>query len=106
MPNRGDRDKEWIRFDFWRQKEWRTCFVATAAYGTETAQEIDILREFRDVILLPNSLGARFVSFYYRTSPPIADFISRHDILRAIVRKGFVAPIVAILDLSKNLWVN
>jgi hypothetical protein len=100
--------KDWARFDLWRQKEsgWRACFIATAAYGTDTAQEIDILREFRDVILLPNSLGAKFVSFYYRTSPPIADFISRHDVLRAIVREGFVAPIVAILGLSKNLWEN
>jgi len=85
-------------------KEDEGCFIATAAYGTDTAQEIDILRKFRDEILLPNSLGTQFVSFYYRTSPPIADFISRHDVLRTIVREGFVAPIVDILDLSKNLW--
>ena len=102
MPKR----KDWAVFDLWRQKEsgWRACFIATAAYGTDTAQEIDILREFRDVILLPNSLGAKFVSFYYRTSPPIADFISRRDVLRAIVRKGLIDPIVAILGLSKKLW--
>lgn len=80
------------------------CFIATAAYGTNTAQEIDILREFRDKILLPNSLGAEFVSFYYETSPPIADFISQHDVLRTIVREGFVVPIVAILKWSHNLW--
>lgn len=80
------------------------CFIATAAYGTDTAHEIDILREFRDEILLSNSLGARLVSFYYRTSPPIANFISRHDVLRTTVREGFVDPIVVILNLSKNLW--
>jgi len=80
------------------------CFIATAAYGTDTAQEIDILREFRDEILLPNSLGARFVSVYYRTSPPIADFISQWDVLRTIVRVGFVNPIVAILNFSHSLW--
>jgi len=81
------------------------CFFATAAYGTDTAEEIDILREFRDKVLLPNSLGARFVSLYYRTSPPIADFISRHEVLKTAVRVGFVDPIVRILNWSHDLWL-
>ena len=80
------------------------CFIATAAYGTDTAHEIDILREFRDEVLLTNSLGAQFVSFYYRTSPPIADFISQHAILTTIVREGFIDPIIAILNWTHNLW--
>ncbi|MDH4291690.1 MAG: Ig domain-containing protein, partial [Dehalococcoidia bacterium] len=80
------------------------CFVATAAYGIDTAQEIDTLREFRDTVMLPNSLGAEFVSFYYRTSPPIADFISQHEVLRTAVRVGFVNPIVKILNWSHDLW--
>jgi len=80
------------------------CFIATAAYGTDTAKEIDILREFRDAVLLPNSLGAKFVSLYYKTSPPIADFISQHEVLRTAVRVGFVDPIVAILNWSRDLW--
>jgi len=80
------------------------CSIATAAYGTDTAKEIDILREFRDEVLLPNSLGAEFVSLYYKTSPPIADFISYHEVLRTAVRVGFVDPIVAILNWSHDLW--
>jgi len=80
------------------------CLIATAAYGTDTAKEIDILREFRDEVLLPNSLGAKFVSFYYRTSPPIANLISQHEVLRTVVRMGFVDPIVKILIWSHNLW--
>ena len=80
------------------------CFIATAAYGTDTAKEIDILREFRDTVLLPNSLGAKFVSFYYRTSPPIANFISHHEVLRTVVRVGFVDPIVKILNWTHDLW--
>jgi C1A family cysteine protease len=79
------------------------CFIATAAYGTDTARELDVLREFRDEVLLPNALGAEFVSFYYETSPPIADFISQHDILRTAVRVGFVDLIVAILDWGHDL---
>jgi len=80
------------------------CFIATAAYGTDTAKEIDILREFRDEVLLPNSLGAKLVSFYYRTSPPIANFISQHEVLTTVVRVGFIDPIVKILNWSHALW--
>lgn len=72
------------------------CFIATAAYGTTKTQEIAILRKFRDEVLLPNSLGAQFVSFYYKISPPIAHFISEHDFLRAIVR-GLVCPMLWLL---------
>jgi nitrous oxidase accessory protein NosD len=80
------------------------CFIATAAYGTDTAKEIDILREFRDTVLLPNSLGAEFVSLYYKISPPIANFISQHEVLRTAVRVGLVDPIVKILIWSHDLW--
>jgi len=80
------------------------CFIATAAYGTPTAEQIDILREFRDEVLLPNRLGAVLVSFYYRASPPIAGFISRHEVLRTIVRKGFIDPLVAVMKCSQSLW--
>jgi nitrous oxidase accessory protein NosD len=86
------------------QPPHQICFIATAAYGTDRAREIDILREFRDTVLLPNSLGARFVSLYYKISPAIADFISQHEVLRTSVRVGFVDPIVAILNWTHDLW--
>ena len=80
------------------------CFIATAAYGTPAAEQIDVLREFRDVVLLPNRLGSEFVSLYYKTSPPVAEFISRHEVLKAAVRVGFIDPIVAVLNWSYALW--
>jgi alpha-tubulin suppressor-like RCC1 family protein len=81
------------------------CFIATAVYGTDTARQLDILREFRDTVLLPNNLGAKFVSFYYRTSPSIANFISQHEVLRTVVRVGFIDPIVKMLTWNHALWV-
>ncbi len=81
-----------------------SCFIATAAYGTDSAVEINILREFRDAVLLPNALGAGFVSFYYTTSPPIADFISQNEFLRTAVRVGFVDQIVRLVSWSYNMW--
>jgi hypothetical protein len=82
------------------------CFVATAAYGTDTAEEVDLLREFRDVVLLPSGLGAEFVSLYYQVSPPIAEVIWQHEFLRRAVRVGFVNPIVAILNWSHASWLE
>lgn len=82
----------------------RECWFATAARGTDTAKEIDILREFRDMVLLPNRPGAKFVSLYYETSPLIVDFISQHEVLRTAVRVGFIDPIVKILDWTHDLW--
>jgi hypothetical protein len=80
------------------------CFIATAAYGTETASQLDILRDFRDQVLLKNALGSRFVAAYYRASPPLADFIAKSDFLRAIVRDVLLDPVVNLLQLSQNLW--
>ena len=80
------------------------CFIATAAYGTETASQLDILRDFRDQVLLDSTLGSRFVMAYYRVSPPVADFIAKSDFLRAVVREVLIDPVVNLLQWSQDLW--
>lgn len=62
------------------------CFIATAAFGSAMAPEVARLREFRDSCLLTNGPGRAFVDFYYRVSPPIADFIGGDEDLRQITR--------------------
>jgi Beta-propeller repeat len=62
------------------------CFIATAAYGSSLAPYVKVLSQFRDRFLLTNGIGRRFVHFYYTHSPPMADFIQKHDNLRAMVR--------------------
>ena len=77
------------------------CFIATAAYGTPMAEEIQILREFRDEYLLHNTVGRSLVDFYYKVSPPMAEFITEHPSLKQIVRAGLV-PAVAMSTMAVN----
>jgi len=62
------------------------CFIATAAYGTPCAEEIQHLRNFRNQHLLKNNIGKKFVELYYKYSPPLAEFISDKPKLRTAVR--------------------
>jgi len=59
------------------------------------APEVRYLRAFRDQVLLPSAAGREFVRWYYEFSPPVADYLRRHDGLRALVR-GALAPLVAL----------
>jgi|GEM_PF-6532358 len=72
------------------------CFIATAAYGTASAPQVDRLREFRDTYLLTNRAGVAFVRAYYRLTPPVARLIAAHEPARAGVRTC-LAPVVAVV---------
>jgi len=80
------------------------CFIATAAYGTPMAEEIQILREFRDEYLLTNLMGQALVDFYYKVGPLIAEFITEHQSLKPIVRAGLV-PAVAMSTMVVNTTI-
>jgi hypothetical protein len=82
------------------------CFIATAAYGTPTAKEIDVLREFRDGVLLKSTVGSQFVALYYQFSPPIADVIAGNEVLRTLVREFLVDPIVWVVEATGDIWRN
>jgi hypothetical protein len=71
------------------------CFIATAAYGSENAAAVRILREFRDLYLQTNAEGRAFVRWYYSFSPPAARFITEHPALKPFVRAA-LAPAVAV----------
>ncbi len=77
------------------------CFIATAAYGTPMAEEIQILRDFRDEYLLTEPLGQALVDIYYRVSPPIAEFIREHPSLKPVVRAGLL-PAVTMSAVAVN----
>jgi len=70
------------------------CFIATAAYGTPMAGEVQTLRDFRDEYLITTPLGHAFVNLYYKLSPPIAEFITDHPSLKPVVRDGLLPAVV------------
>lgn len=60
------------------------CLIATAAYGTELAPQVQFLREIRDNTVMSTSTGAAFMTkfntLYYSFSPTIADLERENQI--------------------------
>src|SRR3569832_2183231 len=69
------------------------CFVATAAYGSVMANDVEVLRRFRDMALAANALGELGVETYYTFGPALAGVIGESDLLRSSAR-DVLAPIV------------
>jgi hypothetical protein len=72
------------------------CFIATAAFGSGMAEEVMTLRKFRDEHLLNNGPGRGFVDFYYRHSPPVADYLRGHEFTRTGVRWALYPLVFAV----------
>jgi hypothetical protein len=70
------------------------CFVATAAYGSRLANDVEMLRRFRDVMLQSTVLGELAVETYYTFGPAVAGVIGESELLRTLAR-DFLSPIVA-----------
>jgi uncharacterized repeat protein (TIGR01451 family) len=72
------------------------CFIATASYGSYLHPHVQVLREFRDNVLLKTDWGRALVEFYYRHSPDLACYIGEHDSLRVLTR-SLLAPVVLVV---------
>lgn len=71
------------------------CFIATAAYGSYLAPQVQLLRKFRDGFLLTNAPGRAFVGWYYHYGPYGARFINEHPWLKVPVRLALL-PLIAL----------
>jgi peptide/nickel transport system substrate-binding protein len=83
------------------------CLIATAAFGSELAPQVQELREFRDGLALKTMAGASFMNvfngWYYSFSPNVADYERDQGWLRSAVRTS-VYPLLGILDLSTSVF--
>lgn len=83
------------------------CFIATAVYGDVLSPEVACLRHYRDTVLNATKTGRAFIKFYYFTSPSIASVITKSDLLKSVVRKSLLDPLVALLKVHyQNLRNN
>ena len=74
------------------------CLIATAAYGTELAPQVQMLREVRDGAVMGTAAGAAFMSgfnqAYYSFSPTVADWERQNPAFQEAVR-ALITPMIA-----------
>lgn len=78
------------------------CLIATAAYGTELAPQVQFLREIRDNTVMSTTSGAAFMTgfnmLYYSFSPTIADWERENPVFQEAVR-AFITPMISTLSI-------
>ncbi len=80
------------------------CLIATAAYGTEMAPQVQFLREIRDNQLMSTSSGASFMTgfnqLYYSFSPYVADYERENPAFKELVKIG-ITPLLSSLSIME-----
>ena len=78
------------------------CLIATAAFGSEMAPQVQLLREIRDNTVLQTESGSAFMTgfnqFYYSFSPAIADYERENPAFKEAV-KLMLTPLLTSLTL-------
>ncbi len=85
------------------------CLIATAAYGSEMASQVQILREVRDSTVLSTNSGNAFMNafnlIYYSFSPTIADWERQSPIFKNMVQTT-ITPLLATLSLLHTVDID
>ena len=84
--------------------EERRCLIATAAFGSELAPQVQVLRGFRDGFVMKTFAGESFMkafdAFYYSWSPYMAQAEYGNPTLRTLVKLS-IYPLIYSLELSR-----
>ena len=85
------------------------CLIATAAFGSELAPQVQQLRELRDNTILSTQSGATFMTgfnqFYYSFSPAIADFERENPLFREAI-KLTITPMLTSLSILNYVNID
>ena len=85
------------------------CLIATAAFGSEMAPQVQLLREIRDDTVLKTESGSAFMTkfnnFYYLFSPTIADYERENPLFKESV-KLLLTPLLTSLTLLQFVDID
>ncbi len=85
------------------------CLIATAAFGSELAPQVQMLREIRDNTVLSTTSGTAFMigfnQFYYSFSPTIADWERENPIFQDAVRIA-ITPLLTSLSILNHVDID
>ena len=91
------------------QKEGGGCLIATAAFGSEMAPQVQFLREIRDNTVMSTQSGTAFMTgfnqFYYSFSPAVADYERENPVFKEAV-KVTLTPLLTSLTLLNYVEVD
>ncbi len=79
-----------------------SCLIATAAYGTELAPQVQFLREVRDNTVLSTASGVSFMTgfntLYYSFAPTVADWERENPAFQEAVM-ALITPMISTLSI-------
>ena len=85
------------------------CLIATAAFGSELAPQVQLLREIRDNTILQTESGSTFMTgfnqFYYSFSPAVADYERENPVFKEAVRVT-LTPLLTSLTLLQYVDID
>ena len=100
---------EIVNEDITTEENGGGCLIATAAYGSEMAPQVQFLRELRDNTVLQTHSGTSFMTgfnqFYYSFSPAVADYERENPVFREAV-KLTLTPLLTSLTLLNYVDID
>ena len=85
------------------------CLIATAAFGSEMAPQVQFLREIRDGKVMATQSGTAFMTgfnqFYYSFSPAVADYERENPVFKETVKVA-LTPMLSSLALLNFVNVD
>ena len=85
------------------------CLIATAAFGSELAPQVQQLRELRDGTVLNTESGMAFMTafnqIYYSFSPAVADFEREQPVFREAVKVA-LTPMLSSLSILDQAGID
>ncbi|QLH08212.1 CFI-box-CTERM domain-containing protein [Candidatus Nitrosotenuis sp. DW1] len=86
-----------------------SCIIATAAYGSELAPQVQLLREVRDNVLFSTDSGTVFMhafnALYYSFSPTVADVERQSPIFKETVKLA-ITPMLSTLSILNYVNID